>query len=167
MIGSSIIWGASWTPHRGIPLFGYYLLPTFGAPYVLLLALSSQNVSGSTKKSISTGSIFIGYNVGNIIAPYTVFTDEKLLKYKSTWISILVAMGVTILLSLWLRFILIKENRKRDKEEREQRRESVMVENKDQIEKGDDLVQDDEELEEKIEREDLTDWENKKFRYSL
>jgi hypothetical protein len=30
-VGSLIIWQASWV-HRGVPLFGYYLLPCFGAP---------------------------------------------------------------------------------------------------------------------------------------
>lgn len=37
--------------------------------YVLLLALSAANVAGSTKRGITTGAVFIGYNVGNIIAP--------------------------------------------------------------------------------------------------
>lgn len=31
VVGSLIIWQASWV-HRGVPLFGYYLLPCFGAP---------------------------------------------------------------------------------------------------------------------------------------
>lgn len=31
VVGSLIIWLASWQ-HRGVPLFGYYLLPCFGAP---------------------------------------------------------------------------------------------------------------------------------------
>lgn len=34
IVGACIIWKGSWA-HRGLPLFGYYLLPTFGTPYVL------------------------------------------------------------------------------------------------------------------------------------
>ncbi|GAA5980577.1 hypothetical protein JCM5350_004353 [Sporobolomyces pararoseus] len=162
--GALIIWQASWT-NRGVPLFGYYLLPTFGAPYVLLLALASKNVSGSTKKSITTGSIFIGYNVGNIVAPYTVLTSEagKGLKYRSTWISIIVSMGVTCLLSLVLRGLFIRENKKRDREELERKRSKE--ENEEQ--KMEEEEEEEEELQERVEKQDLTDFENRKFRYSL
>lgn len=167
---------------EGVPLFGYYLLPTFGArkftclslsytfrseltlslrnpdkAYVLLLALASQNVAGSTKKSISTGAIFVGYNVGNIAAPYTVFTTERAEKYRSTWIAIVVSMGVTMVLSLVLRVLLAKENRDRDEEQRREREGR-------EKDKGSDGG---EEEEERVEREDLTDFENRNFRYSL
>lgn len=72
MAGAIIVWRGSWTSGRGVPLFGYYLIPIFGAPYVLLLSLASTNVGGGTKKACATGAIFVGYNVGNIIGPYLV-----------------------------------------------------------------------------------------------
>ena len=71
MVGAIILWRGSWH-ERGLALFGYYLLPIFGAPYVLLLSLASTNVAGGTKKACATGVVFIGYNVGNIIGPYLV-----------------------------------------------------------------------------------------------
>lgn len=71
LVGAIIIWRAPWHP-RGWPLFGYYLLPVFGAPYVLLLALLARNVKGGTKRAAATGAVFVGYNVGNIIGPYLV-----------------------------------------------------------------------------------------------
>ena len=71
MVGAIILWRGSWH-ERGLALFGYYLLPIFGAPYVLLLSLASSNIAGGTKKACATGAIFIGYNVGNIIGPYLV-----------------------------------------------------------------------------------------------
>ena len=37
------------------------------AAYVLLLALSTANVAGSTKKSISAGAIFVSYCVGKCV----------------------------------------------------------------------------------------------------
>ncbi|GAA5827780.1 hypothetical protein JCM5353_006415 [Sporobolomyces roseus] len=153
MVGAAIIWGASWD-HRGVPLFGYYLLPCFGSPYVLLLALASQNVAGSTKKSVSTGAIFVGYNIGNIIAPYTVFTSERPEKYKSTWIAIFVSLGIVSILSLVVRWIMVRENEKRDREEEE----------KESSEKEE---EEEEDFEERSEREDLTDRQNRRFRYSL
>ena len=41
---------------------------SFGAPYVLLLSIASANAAGATKKAITAGAIFIGYNAGNISA---------------------------------------------------------------------------------------------------
>ncbi|GAA5953621.1 hypothetical protein JCM21900_003365 [Sporobolomyces salmonicolor] len=166
--GAAIIWGASWK-HRGVPLFGYYLLPCFGAPYVLLLALSAQNVAGSTKKALSAGATFVGYNVGNIIGPYLVFTEEKPIKYQSTWISIIVCMGVTSVISLLLRFHLSRQNRARDAAAAAAA--SARLARTDTDEKSDELdgagPGADEQEHERIERDDLTDWENARFRYSL
>jgi hypothetical protein len=59
--GSIMIWKGSWE-HKALPLWGYYLLPTFGAPYVLILGIAASNVAGGTKKAICNGMIFIGYN---------------------------------------------------------------------------------------------------------
>ncbi|KPV72311.1 uncharacterized protein RHOBADRAFT_18147 [Rhodotorula graminis WP1] len=161
-IGAALIWGASWE-RRGVPLFGNYLLATFGSPYVLLLALSTANVAGSTKKSISAGAIFVSYCVGNIIAPYTVFIDEKAVKYRSTWIALYASLGAASLASLALRFILARENARRDARD---------ASSADNLEKhdGDSVTPSAEERDkeyERIEREDLTDKENMAFRYTL
>ncbi|KAK4330274.1 Major facilitator superfamily domain-containing protein [Rhodotorula toruloides] len=162
IVGAAIIHGASWK-HPGVPLFGNYLLATFGSPYVLLLALAASNVAGSTKKAITSGAIFVGYCVGNIVAPYTVFISEKSVKFRSTWIALYVSLGVVMLLSLLLRFILARENRLRQST-------TSSAPTSSDPEKVDDscassVVSDEEQ--ERIEREDLTDWENKRFRYTL
>jgi hypothetical protein len=51
---------------------GYYLLPTFGAPDVALLALVAANVRGRTKRAVGAGAVFVGYCVGNVMGPYLV-----------------------------------------------------------------------------------------------
>ena len=61
IIGAVMIWKGSWS-NRAVPLIGYYLVASFGAPYVLLLSIAAANVAGGTKKAISSGMIFIGYN---------------------------------------------------------------------------------------------------------
>ncbi|KAK4702419.1 hypothetical protein P7C70_g3808, partial [Phenoliferia sp. Uapishka_3] len=116
--------------------------------YVLLLALMSRNVAGSTKKSIAAGFVFIGYNVGNIIAPYLVFTPEKKVKYRSTWIAIIVGMVVASALSLFTRFLLQRENSRRDEVAKSSSSEALDVQ-------------------EKQEELDQTDIQNQAFRYSL
>ena len=43
-----------------------------------------------------------------------VFSQEKVIKYRSTWIAVIVAMVFTSLASIFLRYIYIRENRRRD-----------------------------------------------------
>ncbi|EIN12276.1 MFS general substrate transporter [Punctularia strigosozonata HHB-11173 SS5] len=112
MVGALVIWLGSWS-HRGLPLFGYYLLPIFGAPYVLLLSIAATNVGGETKKACTIGAIFVGYNVGNIIGPYLVNTDEADVKYRTTWVSIIVVMALTIIAAMALRILWARENKRR------------------------------------------------------
>ncbi|SDA01481.1 BZ3500_MvSof-1268-A1-R1_Chr10-1g02709 [Microbotryum saponariae] len=149
VVGSFVIWLASWK-HRGVPLFGYYLIPCFGAPYVLLLATSTANIAGSTKKAIAAGFIFIGYNVGNIVGPYLVFTPDRVHKYRKTWISLIVCMCVASVLSLALRYVMVRENRERD---REAASRGEKEEEKDIWEQG--------------EERDYTDGEDRGLRYTL
>ncbi|CAD6582813.1 MAG: hypothetical protein TREMPRED_003399 [Tremellales sp. Tagirdzhanova-0007] len=113
MVGALVIWLAPWHPTIG-PLMGYYLVASFGAPYVLLLALASSNVIGATKKAVTAGAIFLGWDVGNIAAAYLLFAREKPIKYRSTWISVIVAMVFASCASIFLRVIYIRENKHRD-----------------------------------------------------
>lgn len=159
-VGAITIWTAPWHPTVG-PLMGYYLVASFGAPYVLLLSLAAANVAGSTKKAITSGAIFIGYNVGNIAAAYLVFNEERAVKYRSTWISVLVGMVFTILATLFLRFWYIRENRRRDQLAGQARQSDQPSQ-----EKLDDASGRDGSIVEKLsEYRDLTDKERKDFRY--
>jgi hypothetical protein len=73
LTGALLLWtGPAYVHARGRALAGYYLLPTFGAPYVLLLALLAANVRGRTKRAAGAGALFVGYCVGNIVGPYLV-----------------------------------------------------------------------------------------------
>lgn len=113
VIGAIVVWTAPWNIRAG-PLIGYYLVASFGAPYVLLLTIAASNTLGATKKATISGAIFIGYNAGNIAAAYLVFNEEKPVKYRSTWISVIVAMVFASLGSLFLRWFYIRANAKRD-----------------------------------------------------
>ncbi|GJN92671.1 hypothetical protein Rhopal_005706-T1 [Rhodotorula paludigena] len=162
MVGAAIIWGADWS-RRGVPLFGNYLLATFGSPYVLLLALSTANVAGATKKSIAAGAIFVGYCTGK----YTVFIDERSVKYRSTWIALFVSLGVVSILSLFLRYLLARENRLREtRAAAGSGADKAIDEKADEHEDGDSMSAEERE-QERVEREDLTDFENTRFRYTL
>ncbi|WVR03089.1 hypothetical protein IAU60_000078 [Kwoniella sp. DSM 27419] len=113
VVGAIVIWQAPWHPTVG-PLLGYYLVASFGAPYVLLLTLATSNTAGATKKGIVTAFIFVGYNVGNIVSAYLVFNQEAHIKYRSTWISVIVAMVFASSASILLRYLYKRENARRD-----------------------------------------------------
>ncbi|KAF8913623.1 major facilitator superfamily domain-containing protein [Mucidula mucida] len=163
IIGAVMIWKGSWA-HKALPLLGYYLVASFGAPYVLLLSLSAANVAGGTKKSIANGMVFIGYSVGNIVGGYIILTPEAPIHYRSTWIAIIVSMCFVSAASLLLRFIMISDNKKRDKlADMEGYSPESSV-------KGDDTNIKVEELQHSnLESvvEDLTDFQQKNFRYAL
>lgn len=90
--------------------------------------------------------------VCSIIGPYLVFTPERPIKYRSTWISLIICMAVTSVLSLILRLVLIRENKRRDAQFGSgggESKEAINV------------------VEKRVQELDLTDGENKAFRYSL
>ncbi|CAE6505530.1 unnamed protein product [Rhizoctonia solani] len=162
MVGAIMIWKYDWS-HRGPLLVGYYLLAIFGAPYVLLLSLSTANVAGHTKKTFSAAAIFIGYNVGNIVAPYLIDTTTRAEHYPKAWISIIVVMVFSSLASLVLRAMYVAENRKRDNVARQRATRSEYDDEK----HGDDDQRMDNREAEGAAWGDLTDKQNPYFRYVL
>lgn len=97
--------------------------------------------------------------------PSLVFTEERPVKYRSTWISVLVGMVFTILATLFLRFWYIRENTRRD-ELAEQARQSVQSSRRGSQDKLDDVGERDGCIVEKLsEYRDLSDKERRDFRY--
>ncbi len=67
-----------------------------------MLSLSTANVAGATKQSITSAFVFAGYNVGNIIAPYLTLASEAPIHYRRTFVAIITCMAITIVLTLIL-----------------------------------------------------------------
>ncbi|KAG8772675.1 hypothetical protein FRC12_002942 [Ceratobasidium sp. 428] len=125
MVGAIVIWKYNWS-HRGPLLVGFRcaVRPT-------LKSLNSK-CSGTHQeskycythfqlavklikyKTFSAAAIFIGYNVGNIVAPYLIDTRTRAQHYPKAWISIIVVMVFSSVASLVLRAMYIIENRRRD-----------------------------------------------------
>ncbi|EUC67298.1 MFS general substrate transporter [Rhizoctonia solani AG-3 Rhs1AP] len=162
MVGAIMIWKYDWS-HRGPLLVVTYIssmIQIFGAPYVLLLSLSTANVAGHTKKTFSAAAIFIGYNVGNIVAPYLIDTTTRAQHYPKAWISIIVVMVFSSVASLVLRGIYIAENKRRDSVGRQE----VKKNEYDNKEHGEDRRLDNR-VAEGAAWSDLTDKQNPYFRY--
>ena len=149
MAGAIMIWKGDWT-NRAIPLAGYYLLPIFGAPFVLMLSLSTANVAGATKQSITSAFVFAGYNVGNIVAPYLTIASEAPIHYRKTFVAIITCMAITIVLTLVLDAGLWWQNKTR-RAAREQEGKSK---------------QEIDEIKKRAILEDWTDWQNPYFEYA-
>ncbi|KAK6904696.1 allantoate permease [Kwoniella mangroviensis CBS 8886] len=170
VVGALVVWLAPWHPTVG-PLIGYYLVASFGAPYVLLLSLASANTAGATKKGVTSGFIFVGYNVGNIVASYLVFAQEKPIKYRSTWIAVIVCMVFASAGSIALRFMYIAENKRRDRLARGGNKNANPIEGNGSVESAEKLAGEghtDIPIIENPERyQDKTDKELLEFRYTL
>ncbi|PWN47045.1 MFS general substrate transporter [Violaceomyces palustris] len=176
MTGAILIWKGDWS-NRAIPLAGYYLLPIFGAPFVLMLSLSTANIAGSTKQSITAAMIFVGYNVGNIVAPYLTKADQAKIHYRDTFVAIITCMCITIGLTALLCVGMATQNRKRKLnptggqtlgigeipakvlEEEQEDRVGSNQKVEGQVESGEKIQL------EKVAAGLLTDWENPNFRY--
>jgi hypothetical protein len=117
------------------------------ASLVLALQLPATNVGGYTKRVTATAFVFLAYCAGNVIGPHAFLAKEAPI-YQTGCKLILACAAGQIALTLGLRVLLISRNRKRD---RQAAAEGINLE----IEAGDgDLLN------------DLTDFQNPKFRYA-
>ncbi|CAD0018990.1 unnamed protein product [Aureobasidium pullulans] len=134
------------TTNKVPALIGFYLTGGIPIGWTTILALQSTNVAGSTKKITVTSIGVIAYTVGNIISPQT-FQTKDAPRYLPAKISICILYFLITVDLYLIRWFAVRENRRRDKE-----REEL----------GDKYV-----VEENHEFLDLTDRENKEFRYAV
>ncbi|KAJ5882269.1 uncharacterized protein N7529_000941 [Penicillium soppii] len=126
----------------GAKYAGLCLMQVFSSGMPLSMALVSSNIGGFTKRATVITGLFTCYCAGNIIGPQLFFAREAP-RYKSGFLAIIICFAISTVTILVLRYLLIFENNKRD-------RTSVPVEQR----------------EEELRLADLTDIENKNFRYA-
>ncbi|KAI5448756.1 hypothetical protein NCC49_000784 [Naganishia albida] len=165
IIGAIMCWKGNWA-HKAVPLAGYYLLPTFGAPFVLLLGWSTANVAGGTKQAISSGAIFIGYNLGNIAASYILLPSEAKHHYPTTFKTVIGVMCATIGLTLIITFFMARENKRRDAVQFPSS-QPPSEEHQRGLETEKDVGALNHEGDEEYIQRDVSDGHNKSFRYTL
>lgn len=122
-------------------LIGNYLTNCIGASLPLLYAWVAANIAGHTKKVTMNAILLMSFCLGNIIGPLT-FRQSDAPDFVPAKISIIVTCAVAAGLALLLRVYYTWENKKRDHRA------------------GEMHIADEEFL-------DLTDGENKNFRYRL
>jgi hypothetical protein len=164
--GSAIIYARAQIPHKGAPLFGYFLLETGPAVLPLVMSLVQANYKGVTKKQTMTAMMFIAYCAGNIAGPQFFKTSEAPV-YETAFRAILICYVLAAVLAGSLRVYLAWVNKRRDREE------GVIVETSDggrtTVSQGKDLdavVVTDVTLQAE-DYDDVTDWKTVGFRYRL
>lgn len=127
-------------------LIGYYTSGGIPIGWTTILGLQSSNVAGSTKKVTVACIGTIAYTVGNIISPHT-FQARDAPRYLPAKVSICIIYFLITVDLLVMRWVFDRRNKKRD-QEREALGDAYQVEDNHEF-------------------FDLTDLENKEFRYEL
>ncbi|EED21300.1 pantothenate transporter, putative [Talaromyces stipitatus ATCC 10500] len=163
--GSAIIYSRRHIPHKGAPLFGFFLIETGPAILPLVMSLVQANYKGVTKKQTMTAMMFIAYCAGNIAGPQFFRTKEAPV-YNTAFKAILICYVLAAALAAALRVYLSWLNKKRDREEgvvsgAETGDEPVKVPGKDVDAMVMDITLQAEDY------DDVTDWKTVGFRYRL
>ncbi|KKY24387.1 putative mfs allantoate [Phaeomoniella chlamydospora] len=115
-----------------------------GSPIVLSWTLPGLNVAGHTKRAVVVGISFCFYCTGNIIGPQLFFDDEAP-RYKSAIKGLIICYAAAIVVQVIYTGTCYMQNKKRDRAGYHAQAEQEAIEG----------------------FEDLTDLENKHFRYHI
>lgn len=102
--------------HKIARLNGIGLLVAFSASFPMVMAMTSSNVGGFTKKTTVSAMVFMAYCVGNIIGPYMFFESEAP-SYPSGFLAMIICFALSALACLALRFHLVRQNKIRDRKQ--------------------------------------------------
>ncbi|KAJ3808560.1 major facilitator superfamily domain-containing protein [Lentinula lateritia] len=142
-------------------LFGYWLSIFSIAPFAIFLGWVSGLVAGHTKRTTTNALVLIGYAIGNFASPF-IWKSEYQPRNHVPWDFLVTSMGASILILLTLRTMLARENAHRDRETCQDDYDNVYLPSK-ESELG--AAQ----SKRKIDKVflDLTDLQNRDFRYTL
>ncbi|KAI8996298.1 MFS general substrate transporter [Trametes punicea] len=158
ILGVLLINLLSWDDKVGL-LFGQWLTGVGTTGFVLSLSWLSSVTSGHTKRVTVNAIMLIAYCVGNATAPFMWQTRYKPRNHVP-WTIIGICYVVCPVLLLIIRFLLARENRRRDAEPADDKYDDVYIEV---------VLPDGTRTERRVDKEflDLTDIQNRDFRYVL
>jgi Na+/melibiose symporter-like transporter len=78
------------------------------------IRLCTANTAGYTKRSLASSGVFLGYCLGNFVAPL-LFKSEDAPRYEPGFIAVIACCAAAGVLSLVYRYICVWENRGRDR----------------------------------------------------
>lgn len=95
-------------------LAGVWLLGSYPVGFMVILGLLSTNIAGSTKRSVASAWVFVCYCIGQISGPQ-FFKSKEAPAYHNGIVAMLCGFCLNLVLNQVLRFIYVRENKKRDK----------------------------------------------------
>ena len=103
--------------HKGVLLFGYYLVSCLAAITPLYYTWHVQNTAGDTKKKCTSAMVFVGMCTGNVIGPLLYSVDDAP-EYRPGLISNLIMfilVGViSLLIPIYLAFLNKRHAKRRE-----------------------------------------------------
>ncbi|KAJ6001350.1 hypothetical protein N7499_002737 [Penicillium canescens] len=139
IVGTIVIMVVTPTPsNAGGMLIAFYCTQFFLAQGNMIISLITRNVAGQSKKSFTMTMLFVGWSVGNLIAPQ-IFQNKDAPRYLHGFLAHIVIYAVYVALVILTRVIIMARNRSKKQAASE-------------------VVHD-------LAFEDLTDRENPNFRY--
>jgi hypothetical protein len=140
-------------------LFSYWLSIFMITPFVILLGWASSIVSGHTKRTTTNAIILSAYAIGNAAGPF-MWKKKYQPRNHVPWAVISACGGTCAALILLLRFMLDRENKKRNVEQRDDSYDDVYITQE---------SLDGTKTQKHVDKAflDLTDIQNRDFRYVL
>ncbi|OSD00722.1 MFS general substrate transporter [Trametes coccinea BRFM310] len=158
ILGVLLINFLPWSDKVGL-LFGQWLTGVGTTGFVLSLSWLSSVTAGHTKRVTVNAIMLIAYCLGNATAPFMWQTKYKPRNHVP-WAIIGICYVICPVLLLIIRYLLARENKKRDAEPADDKYDDVYIEV---------VLPDGTRTEKRVDKEylDLTDIQNRDFRYVL
>lgn len=112
--------------HKGVLLFGYYLVSCLAAITPLYYTWHVQNTAGDTKKKCTSAMVFVGMCTGNVIGPLLYSVDDAP-EYRPGLISNLVMFILVGVISLLIPMYLALLNSRHSKRREELGKSAVRL----------------------------------------
>jgi len=156
LLGSILVSKLPGTHKVGL-LFSYWISIFVFVPFVILLGWVSSIVSGHTKRTTTNAILLSGYAIGNAAGPF-MWKKRYQTRNHVPWAVISSCIGGCVVLILLLRWVLKRENTRRDAEQRDDSYDDVYITQR---------LSDGTTVEKRVDRAflDLTDIQNRDFRY--
>ncbi|KAH6976578.1 major facilitator superfamily domain-containing protein [Ilyonectria destructans] len=92
----------------------YWLINSYAVTWPFLLTIIGQNIAGHTKRAFTSALMLIIFAAGNIAGPF-FFRAQDSPRYVLAIATILVCFCAALVCALVLRFMMLRENKRRDR----------------------------------------------------
>lgn len=157
--------------HKGVLLFGYYLVSCLAAITPLYYTWHVQNTAGDTKKKCTSAMVFVGMCTGNVIGPLLYSVDDAP-QYRpgllSNLIMFILVGVISLLIPIYLSFLNKSHAKRREQLGKSAARldESMLEKNERDLSKAVELEKVDTQRQEQDNGfSDMTDMVNEDFIY--